>query len=192
MLLDQKRTRRAVQVVAVLTSLAFAGVIFVVIGLIFFGGSGQSLADEQLDEAKTLVAKKPHSPDAWEQLASAYAGTEDFGQAISAAKRAVTLGPNDFRRLQTLVSLQVRQQDTDGAIATLQGYTARNPNNAQAFLQLGNLADNANRTDLARLSYQAFLRLAPSDSNAAAIRNRVKELNATAAQAQETQPTASP
>ena len=36
MLLDQKRTKRTVQVVAVLTSIAFAGVIFVVLGLILF------------------------------------------------------------------------------------------------------------------------------------------------------------
>lgn len=165
-----------VQIVAVLTSIAFGGVILVVLGLIFFGGGGSTLADQQLSDAKALVEAQPDSPDAWEQLASGYAGTEDFPQAITAAEKAVALDPRDFSRLQTLVSLQVRTKDTAGAIDTVQGYTARNPRNAQAFLQLAQLAEQDGRTQLARLSYQAFLDLAPEDPNADAIRAKLKTL----------------
>lgn len=165
-----------VQVVAVLTSLAFAGVIFVVLGLIFFGGGGQTLADEQLGTAKDLVEKEPRSADAWEQLASAYAGKEQFDEAITAATRASALDPDDFRRLQTLVSLQVRQRNTNAAIETVQKYTAKHPENAEAFVQLAQLAEDGGKTALARLSYQTFLRLAPDDPNAKAIRARLKEL----------------
>ena len=165
-----------VQIVAVLTSIAFGGVILVVLGLIFFGGGGSTLADQQLSDAKALVEAQPDSADAWEQLASGYAGTEDFPQAITAAEKAVALDPRDFSRLQTLVSLQVRTKDTAGAIDTVQGYTARNPRNAQAFLQLAQLAEQDGRTQLARLSYQAFLDLAPQDPNADAIRAKLKTL----------------
>ena len=165
-----------VQIVAVLTSIAFGGVIIVVLGLIFFGSGGTTLADQQLSDAKALVKEQPNSADAWEQLASGYAGTEDFAQAITAAEKAVALDPRNFSRLQTLVSLQVRQNDTAGAIDTVQGYTARNPKNAQAFLQLAQLAENAGRTQLARLSYQAFLDLAPDDPNAPDIRKKLKTL----------------
>jgi cytochrome c-type biogenesis protein CcmH/NrfG len=175
-LLDQKRTKRMVQIVAILTSLAFGGVILVVMGLIFFGGGGQTQADILLDEAKTRVENEPRSADAWEQLASAYAGTEEFDQAIEAAQRAVALEPGNFRRLQTLVSLQVRQNDTAGAIAVLQEYTTRNPRNGEAFLQLGQLAEQDGRTPLARLSYQAFLRLEPDDPNADLIQQRLDDL----------------
>ena len=166
-----------VQIVAVLTSIAFGGVILVVLGLIFFGGGGTTLADQQLNDAKALVEEQPKSADAWEQLASGYAGTEDFEQAKTAAERAVALDPRDFSRLQTLVSLQVRTNDTSGAIDTVQAYTARNPKNAQAFLQLAQLAEQAGRNPLARLSYQAFLQLAPEDPNADAIRDKLKTLN---------------
>ena len=52
MLLDQKRTRRTVQVVAIITSVAFLGVIFIVLGLIFLGGGGQSAEDQILSDAR--------------------------------------------------------------------------------------------------------------------------------------------
>lgn len=165
-----------VQVVSVLTSIAFGGVIIVVLGLIFFGGGGSTLADQQLSDAKTAVKNSPQSADAWEQLASGYAGKDQFTEAIAAAKKSVALDPNSFSRLQTLISLQVRRNDTAGAIDTVQTYTARHPKDAQAFLQLAGLAEKASRTQLARLSYQAFLQLAPNDPNAAAIRTKLKTL----------------
>lgn len=167
-----------VQIVAVFTSLAFAGVIFVVMGLVFFGGGDQSMADQQLSDAKARVEEAPKSADAWEQLASAYAGTEDFDQAIAAATKASALDPDSFRRLQTLVSLQLRQNKTDQAILVVQRYTAAHPKNADALLQLGQLAQTAGRTPLARLSYQTYLRLAPDSPNADAVRDQLQQLDA--------------
>jgi len=167
-----------VQIVAIFTSLAFAGVIFVVMGLVFFGGSGQSAAEQQRSDAQARVKKAPKNPDAWEQLASAYSGTGEFDKAIAAATTATKLDPNSFRRLQNLVSLQVREKQTDQAILVVQKYSAAHPNNAEALLQLGQLAQTAGRTPLARLSYQAFLRLAPDDPSAGAVRDQLKQLNA--------------
>jgi predicted Zn-dependent protease len=152
-LLDQKRTRRTVQVVAILTSLAFAGVIFVVLGLIFFGGGGMSAEDQILSDAKSRVEAQPDNPEAYEELASAYAAKNEFPQAVAAARKAVELTPRDLDRVQTLVSLQLRAGDTSGAVTTLQDYTAANPRDAEAFLQLGQQAEQAGRIPLARLSY---------------------------------------
>ena len=167
-----------VQIVAIFTSLAFAGVIFVVMGLVFFGGGEQSVADQQLSDAKTRVEKEPKSADAWEELASAYTGTGDFDQAITAATKASALDPNSFRRLQTLVSLQIRQNKNAEALVVVQKYSSAHPDNADALLQLGQLAQTAGRTPLARLSYQAFLRLAPNDPSADAVRDQLKQLDA--------------
>jgi cytochrome c-type biogenesis protein CcmH/NrfG len=177
MLLDQKRTKRTVQVVAILTSLAFGGVIIVVLGLIFFGGGGASPTEQVLDDAKTRVEQQPNNPDAWEELASAYSGNEEPTEAIEAARKAVSLAPRDLRRIQTLVALQVRASDQAAAIETLQGFTGRNPRNAEAFLQLGQIAEQAGRTDLARLSYQRFLQLAPDDRLAEEVKDRLQELS---------------
>ncbi|HMN98916.1 MAG TPA: tetratricopeptide repeat protein [Miltoncostaeaceae bacterium] len=177
MLLDQKRTRRLVQVVAILTSLAFGGVIIVVLGLIFFGGGGTSATEQVLSDAKTRVQEQPNNPDAWEELASAYSGNDQPAEAIDAARKAVTLAPRDLRRIQTLVSLQVRASDQAAAVETLQGFTERNPRNAEAFLQLGQLAEQAGRTDLARLSYQRFLQLEPNDRLAEEVKARLQQLS---------------
>jgi cytochrome c-type biogenesis protein CcmH/NrfG len=175
-LLDQKRTRRLVQVIAILTSLAFGGVIIVVLGLIFFGGGGTSPAEQVLDDAKTRVQEQPNNPDAWEELASAYSGNDQPAEAIDAAEKAVALAPRNLRRVQTLVALQVRASRQPEAVATLQGYTERNPGNAEAFLQLGQIAEQAGRTDLARLAYQRFLQLEPDDRLADEVRARLQEL----------------
>jgi tetratricopeptide (TPR) repeat protein len=177
-LLDQKRTKRTVQVVAILTSIAFAGVIFVVLGLILFGGGGNTVADDELSDARALVAERPNDPDAWERLASAQAapGIDQVDEAIVSAERAVELAPEDYRRLQTLISLQIRTGDTEAAITALQGSTAAVPENPEAFLQLGQLAEQAGRTPLARLSYQAFLRLAPEDRSADDVRERLQQI----------------
>ncbi|MEZ0285155.1 MAG: tetratricopeptide repeat protein [Thermoleophilia bacterium] len=177
MLLDQKRTRRTVQVVAILTSLAFAGVIFVVLGLIFFGGGGESAEDQILNDAIARVENEPRNPEAYEELASAYAATEDYPQAIAAARRAVALEPDDLSRVQVLVSLQLQAGQAAAAVASLQDYTARNPEDAEAFLQLGQQAEQAGRTQLAQLAYQTFLRLEPDDPNAEAVRDRLNELS---------------
>jgi tetratricopeptide (TPR) repeat protein len=178
-LLDQKRTRRTVQIVAILTSLAFAGVIFVVLGLVLFGGGETSLADQQLDDARARVEAQPRNPDAYEELASAYAGTEDYDQAVDAARRAVELAPRDFGHLQTLLALQLRPEvnQIDQAIAVLQEFTERVPRSSEAFLQLGQLAEQDGRNALAGLAYQRFLQLAPDDPNAGEVRQRLQELS---------------
>jgi tetratricopeptide (TPR) repeat protein len=176
-LLDQKRTRRTVQVVAILTSLAFAGVIFVVLGLIFFGGGGKSEEDQILDDAMARVESQPANPEAYEELAAAYAAKEQYPQAIVAAKRAVALDPSDFGRVQVLVSLNLQANDDAGAVAALQEYTARHPDDADAFLQLGQQAEQAGQVALARLSYEAFLRMRPDDPNADAVRERLSQLS---------------
>jgi len=175
-LLDQKRTRRTVQVVAILTSIAFAGVIFVVLGLVLFGGGGQSPEDQLLSDARARVEAEPNNADAWEQLASAYRAKEQFPEAIDAAEKSLELEPNDFSRVQVLIQLQLDTGNAAGAIAALQRYTAANPQDADAFLQLGQQAEAAGREPLARLAYQAFLRLAPDDPNAAAVRERLQQL----------------
>ena len=63
--------------------------------------------------------------------ASAYAATEDYPQAIAAARRAVALEPDDLSRVQVLVSLQLQAGQAAAAVASLQDYTARNPEDAE-------------------------------------------------------------
>ncbi|MDX6554268.1 MAG: hypothetical protein QOD86_463 [Miltoncostaeaceae bacterium] len=174
MLLDQKRTKRTVQIVAIMTSLAFAGVIFVVLGLIVFGG-GKSEQSGLIDDAMARVRENP-SASAYEDLASAYAGNNQLPEAVDAAEKAVELQPASYQRIQTLVSLQSRAGQLGAAIITLQAFTRDNPRHAEAFLTLGQVAERAGRADLAGLAYQRFVQLAPNDRTADDVRARLLEL----------------
>jgi cytochrome c-type biogenesis protein CcmH/NrfG len=175
MLLDQKRTKRTVQVVAIITSLAFAGVIFVVLGLIVFGG-GSSEQKSLIDDAMSRVRENPNSAGAYDDLASAYAGNDQLPEAVEAAEKAVELQPASYQRILTLVSLQIRAGQSAAAITSLQDFTRDNPQHAEAFLQLGQVAEQAGRNDLAGLAYQRFVQLAPNDRTADDVRARLAEL----------------
>lgn len=178
MLLDQKRTKRWVKIVSIIAALAFAGVIFVVLGVILAGGGSTSGGNgDLLKQAQARVKTEPRNPDAWEQLAAQYASQQELAQAVPPADRAVQLAPDDYSRLQTLVSLLSQTGDHARAVVVLQRFTQRNPQNADAFIDLGIQAEQAKRTALAKLAYGSFLRLMPNDTRASAVRQKLNELN---------------
>lgn len=180
MLLDQKRTKRIVQAVAILTSVAFAGVIFVVLGLVLFGG-GSTPESDLLDAAMERVREeeqKPaaeRSPDAYDQLATAFAGDRQFPEAAMAAQTAYALEPRSFERASSAADLELRAGDRPAAIATLERFTRQNPGNAEGFRSLGDLALQSN-PGLARLAYQRFLQLQPDSPDAPSIRQSLRQL----------------
>jgi len=175
-LLDEKRTKRIVRIVAILTSIAFAGVGVVVIALVIFGGT--PTASEQLvKDARSRVKAEPDNPDAWNQLAAALQSGNKTAEAVDAGKKAVQLAPKDFRQTQVLVTIYAQAGRTDDALAALQQFTRRNPKEPQAFLQLGQLSQQAGKNDLARLSYQAYLGLNSDGATADAVRNAIKDLS---------------
>jgi tetratricopeptide (TPR) repeat protein len=177
MLLDQKRTKRMVKIVSIIAALAFAGVIFVVLGVILAGGGGGGDGTgDLLKEAQERVRTEPRNPAAWEDLASQYASQQRLTEAIPPAERAVQLAPDDYSRLQTLVSLLSQSNDHNQAVVVLQRFTARNPQNADAFIDLGIQAEQAGKPALAQLAYGSFLRLLPNDTRASAVRQKLKEL----------------
>lgn len=169
-----------VQIVAVITTIAFIGLVPVIIltsiGIGPFAGDGNSAQADLIAEAQDRVDATPKDPDAWEDLAAAYAADQDFEQAIEAAQMAVDLDKGAWDRVQNLVSIEIAAGQNAEAITALQSYTTRDGANAEAFLQLGQLAEQAGRVDLARLSYQRFLMLEPDDPSAPAVQDRLDQL----------------
>jgi tetratricopeptide (TPR) repeat protein len=174
-LLDEKRTKRIVQVVAILTSIAFAGTIFVVMGIVFFGG-GSSPERDQVNELKGLVERQPQNADAWQQLASAHIAAGDTQEAVAAAERSVELAPESFRNVSTLVLALQEAGDTGGAVDALEEFTNANRTNSEAFLQLGVSAQAIGRTAVARLAFQRYLELEPDSSRAEFVREQLQTL----------------
>ena len=168
-----------VQVVAVFTAIAFAGVAFIVLAFVALGGGENSHAGSNaalVTEAQEAVDANPQDPDAWEDLALAQATEGNFVEALASGEKAAELDPGDFRRVETLVSLHSQNGNPEGAISALEAYTQDNPENPDAFLQLGNLAQRAGRDTLARLSFERFLVLAPDDRNADSVRQQIQNI----------------
>jgi tetratricopeptide (TPR) repeat protein len=178
-LLDQKRTKRIVQVVAILTSIAFAGVIFVVLAVVLLGG-GASPERDQVNEQRALVEREPDNADAWQQLASAHIAAGDTQEAIDAAQRSVELAPSSFRNVSTLVLALQEAGQNEAAVDALQRFTAANPENSEAFLQLGVSAAAIGRNQIARLSFQRYLQLEPDSARAEFVQQQIAQLNGTA------------
>ncbi len=169
-----------VQVVAVFTAIAFAGVAFIVLAFVALGGGdntqGPGSNSALVAEAQEEVDANPQDADAWEDLALAQATDGNFAEALASGEKAAELDPGDFRRVETLVSLHTQNGNPDGAISALETYTQDNPDNPDAFLQLGNLAQRAGRDTLARLSFERFLVLAPDDRNADGVRQQIANI----------------
>lgn len=169
------------QIGAVFTSIAFAGVAFIVLAFVALGGGddthgGDGSSGALVSEAQEDVDANPMSAEAWEDLALAQATDGNLVEAVASGKKAVELDPSDFRRVETLVSLHTQNGDQDSAVNALEDFTSANPENSDAFLQLGTLAERSGKTTLARLSFERFLTLAPDDRNADGVRERIAEI----------------
>lgn len=176
MLLDQKRTQRIVKITAVLTSIAFAGLGIVVIAVIMLGGASGATEADRVGAARERVQQQPENPAAWDQLATAeyLAGNKDA--AVTASRKSISLAPRDFTRRLTLVRIYKESGQPQLALKEIQSYIDKNPNDAEAFLQLGGTADEAGNPVMARLAYQKFLSLDPENPSAAQVRQRLKNL----------------
>ena len=166
-----------------LTSIAFVGVIFVVLALTVFGseGTGTSAggvagAGELISEAEKAIEENPNDAEAWSDLATAHAADNNLPEAIKAAEKSVELAPNEFRRTETLVALQIQDNNREGAVEALSEFTTENPDNADAFLQLGLVSEQAGRTQLARLSFEKYITLNPDDPTVADVRARIEAI----------------
>ncbi len=179
MLLDQKRTQRIVKIAAVLTSVAFAGLGIVVIAVIMLGGGGNATEADRVTAARERVEQQPQNASAWDQLATAeyLAGNKDA--AIKASRKSIALAPREFTRRLTLVRIYKESGQPQLALKEIQAYIDKNPNDAEAFLQLGGTADEAGNPIMARLAYQRFLTLDPQNPSAAQVRERLKALTGT-------------
>jgi tetratricopeptide (TPR) repeat protein len=62
------------------------------------------------------------------------------------------------------------------AVAAYRSVATVTPNDALAWLQLGQASEQANDTTTAISAYQRYLKLAPDDPNAPAVRKRIKDL----------------
>lgn len=206
MLFDGKRQKVLTKVVAIVAIVAFAGFGLVAGGLAVSGGCGtadplqQAIEEAQarsttaqgaVTSAQKAVKASPRSAEAKAALAQA---RTDLAEAKSTLAQArVAVNPNDPQALQDalaatrsapdngdivlgLITVASAQNNPGAALPAIAAYTARNPRDAQMFAYWGQTAEQAGQRNQAILAYQRFLQLAPDDTLAPDIRNRLKDL----------------
>jgi cytochrome c-type biogenesis protein CcmH len=169
MLLDQRRTKRMVKIVSIISALAFAGVIFVVLGVIFAGGGGGGGGDPQkaaVSQAEAATRSNPQDLQAWVDLGRNYEAVGRTTDAQTAYERAISIGPKNADELNSLVA--ALSANPTRQLSVLGGYVKTHPRDIDAYSTYGSVAEQAKNTFVARLAYQQVLRLAPKDSTARA------------------------
>ncbi|WP_207482446.1 methyltransferase domain-containing protein [Arenibaculum pallidiluteum] len=118
---------------------------------------------------RDLLARRPSSPQAWQNLGVVAAALGDAGASARHIARALRIAPDYDLALRNLVEARRRGGDIEGALAAGCGWLARHPADANMHLLLGGLhldRRDGDRRD-GRRAAQAILRavrLAPTDA----------------------------
>jgi tetratricopeptide (TPR) repeat protein len=195
-LFDGKRQKFVIKVIAIVAIVAFAGFGLVAGGLAVSGGCGEAAnpaeqavvdAQESVTSARAalksaqgkeaIAEARSDLAKAQGNLASARVGANpNDPEAITDALAAVRTAPGDYNAVQTLVAVASQGNNPSAALPALAAYTSKNPRDAQAFADWGQVAEAAGQRTQAILAYQRFLVLAPDDTIAPDVRARLTEL----------------
>lgn len=206
MLFDGKHQKALTKVIAIVAIVAFLGFGLVAGFLAVGGGCGvadplaQAVSDAQTSvqqgkaavaDARKALKQAPGNSAAKQDLAVArsdlaqaqitlaqaeLAVNRQDPQALTNALAAAKNAPGNLDVVLGLITVATTQNNPAAALPALQSYTSRNPRDAQAFAYWGQVAEQAGQRNQAVLAYQRFLQLAPDDTLAPDIRNRLAEL----------------
>lgn len=206
MLFDGRHHKNVIKAIAIVTIIAFAGFGVVVAVMASTGGCGaadpltQAISDAQqrvttaqgnLSAAQSAAKASPKSATAKADLARArldlgtaqsslaqarLAKDTNDPVALTDAQAAARNAPGDQDVVLALVSVATAQNSPATALPAIAAYTRINPRDAQMYAYWGQLAEQAGQRNQAILAYQRFLELAPDDTVAPDIRQRLSEL----------------
>jgi cytochrome c-type biogenesis protein CcmH/NrfG len=167
-LLDQKKTRRMVVIVSIISAVGFVGVLPVVLGLVVFGDSGGG-ANNQIEQlvrdAERKVQQSPNQVVPLVELAAQYRAADRPQDELATLQKAIAIGPKTGEELQSLVSGLAQQPALQ--IQVLTAYAKKNPKDADAWFLYGATAERTGQVVAARLAYQNAAKYAPKGSTLA-------------------------
>lgn len=125
------------------------------------------------------IGQNPQDNFSMLQLANLYADDSigRYNDAISYLDRYLEIDSRsvDIRLRKASIQLN-KSNDYQGAVNTLTEATALAPDNAMAFLQLGQAAKSAGQNQIAILAWNRYLELAPGSEYASLIRDEIAKL----------------
>jgi cytochrome c-type biogenesis protein CcmH/NrfG len=165
--------------------------------------------DEAIAPMERYTRLRPKNADALRELASLYLTKgqrfQDQGQAVQAEAQASNAGALFSPPASTKLGQALSQDPIDSAVSSLTNVqvstaytgmqaaygkavvtykrlTALNPKDSSAQFELAQTAEQTGDVPTAIAAYQRFLVLAPQDPTAPAVRDRIKQLQASQAQ----------
>jgi tetratricopeptide (TPR) repeat protein len=136
------------------------------------GDAARSRGTAIQQAASTAITGTLFRPDANSKLGKALSGTSDPTTGTDPVEQAVATLAND-RANKAYTEMNGAYTK---AVAAYRQVAQDSPSDPTAWFQLAQAAEQANDTTSAIEGYKRFLKLAPDDPNAAAVRQRVKQL----------------
>ena len=110
-----------------------------------------------LDELRQVLAIQPEDAEAISVMGAAYSSDGQFALAKLAYQRALELDPKRATVAVALADLQYREQDADGARATLKHAADASPHSPVPWLALGRMEEQEGNADGAEEAYRHAL-----------------------------------
>ena len=119
-------------------------------------------AANDVDSLRAAAATSPDDPELHFRLGDALEKSGAFGGAEAEYKKSLALQANNPKALGALAYLYASQRRFPEAETALRSYTALDPKNAKAYVQLGSVLLLSDKRDDASREFSVALRLAPS------------------------------
>ncbi len=189
MLLHRKQINKWAKWVALVLAVVFA-VSFVAMGVgsggglnwssLWGGGGGGSAGaqspEQQIEEWEARLAENPKDTEALLGLANLYGALGRQDLAVSYLEELAVLEPGAGEVHMRLASIYLSPevQNNQAAVRVLQEATALDPNNADAFLQLGVAERGVGNINGAILAWNRYLELDPDGQMAETVRQQIE------------------
>lgn len=193
MLLDRKKINRITRWFAISMAIIFAlGTVLLGVGSktgnIFSGCSksspGSISASSSWEDREKYfldqLGQNPQDKDAMLQLVTVYTDESvgRYDDAILWLNKYLEMDPKNTDVRLRIARIQMDKMDYAGAVKVLNDATAQDPNNAMAFLLMGQAAKGANQNQTAILAWNRYLELAPNSEYASLIKDEIAKLSA--------------
>jgi cytochrome c-type biogenesis protein CcmH/NrfG len=188
-LLHRKQINKWAKWVALVLAVVFA-VSFVAMGVgsggglnwssLWGGGGGGSAGaqspEQQIEEWEARLAENPKDTEALLGLANLYGALGRQDLAVSYLEELAVLEPGAGEVHMRLASIYLSPevQNNQAAVRVLQEATALDPNNADAFLQLGVAERGVGNINGAILAWNRYLELDPDGQMAETVRQQIE------------------
>ena len=196
MLLDRKRINRWAKWVALGLALVF-GLSFVFMGVgtgvnvdwneiwNFVAGrdgttnTGSAGPEDRIKTYEATLAADPNNVDALMGIATEYSSLDQPLKAAEYLEKAAAVAPDNFDIYMRLASIYMSpdSRDYQAAVRVLNQATSLQPNDPQAFLQLGAAQRGAGNVSAAILAWNRYLQLVPEGDMADTVRAELSAMS---------------